>query len=168
MPEAEGGLADGGNDHDIAGDGLVGVTVYCKGMSADADGGVVVYEGTYGNSDGGDCNAYQSHEAEADDDDYLPRPSLLIAHSYDLRRKGKRSAYRISTREAKRIVFPTKQAAIYGNKAGNLISGSLIPRFRFVPFMLTQSLSGPAVNSPIAAPPTNARFTSPTAEAVKS
>lgn len=54
----------------------------------------------------------------------LPSPLPLIAHSYNLRKKGKRSVYRISTRETKSTVFPTKQAAIYGNNAGNLISGS--------------------------------------------
>lgn len=62
----------------------------------------------------------------------------------------------------KLTTMPTKHSKIYGTSAINLISASLTPPFLFVARMLTQSLNGPAVNSPIMPPTTNAKFRNPT------
>lgn len=48
-------------------------------------------KGAYCNSDGGDCNAYQSHEAEAeaDDDDYPPKPIAIDSPQLRSSEEGK-------------------------------------------------------------------------------
>jgi hypothetical protein len=52
--------------------------------------------------------------------------------------------------------------AIYGIRAINLISASLIPLFLLVALILTQSLTGPAVSNAITAPTANEKLTNPT------
>lgn len=46
-------------------------------------------KGAYCNSDGRDCTASQSHEAEADDDDYPPKPIAIDSPQLRSSEEGK-------------------------------------------------------------------------------
>jgi hypothetical protein len=114
---------------------------------------------TYRDHDSWDSDYLDTNKAIADDYNFLPRPMALHAHCRDLLRCV--SVHHEHQSELLTTI-PIRQMAIYGIRAINLISASLIPLFLLVALILTQSLTGPAVSNAITAPTANEKLTNPT------
>ncbi|KAL9599419.1 MAG: hypothetical protein Q9219_003856 [cf. Caloplaca sp. 3 TL-2023] len=111
----------------------------------------------------GDLNA---STGVSDDDDDLKYDELVRAVGHDISAKKRlNSTFQLHwcSYPNATMKFPNIMISTYGIMVGSLISGSLMPLLRNVSFILIQSLSGPAVTSPMRPPTKMAKLVKPTA-----